>query len=125
MSVDRPGPRAVTSGTMSSPRCPICASRNTGTPPQFPRQDTTGVAGYVTGTGLQRRAGARGFSSVSCGATADRGRAWPGLLPPEDRDGRNVIRVASQTRISWSAHQPGRPLCGWQAAAPVAATLPQ
>ena len=56
MSLARPGPRAVTSGTISSPRCPVCACRNTGMPPQFPQQDTTGVSGYVTGTGPQRRA---------------------------------------------------------------------
>jgi hypothetical protein len=65
------------------------------------------------------------LSSVSRGATADRRRAWQGLLPPEDHDGRNLTWVASQARIGWPAHQPGRPLCGWQAAAPVAATLPQ
>ena len=62
MSLDRPG-RAVTSGTKSSPRCPVRASANPGAPARLPQQDTTGEAGYVAGTGPQRRAGP-GFSSV-------------------------------------------------------------
>ena len=81
---------------MSSSRCSIRASANPGAPPRLPQQDTTGEAGYVAGTGLQRRAGP-GFST----------------------------RVAGRPGIGWSAHQPGRPLRGRQAAVPVAATLPE
>jgi hypothetical protein len=74
MSLDRPG-RAVTSGTMSSPRCPVRASGNPGTLPQFPRQDTTGMAGYVAGRG--RSAARTREVSPACkrGATADGERA--------------------------------------------------
>ena len=32
------------------------------------------------------------------------GQAWPGPLPPEEHDGRNGTRVASQARIGWPAH---------------------
>jgi hypothetical protein len=60
-----------------------------GAAPQLPQQDTTGVAGYAAGTGPQRRAGAEVLQRASRGATADGGRAWPGLLPPEGHGGQD------------------------------------
>ncbi|HET9080317.1 MAG TPA: hypothetical protein VFO01_07355 [Trebonia sp.] len=65
--------------------------------------------------------------SPACEPWCDCGRraAWPGLLPPEGHDGQNGTRSRARPGIGWSAHQPGRPPRGWQAAAPAAATLPE
>jgi hypothetical protein len=48
-----------------------------------------------------------------------------GLFRLKGHDGQNGTRVAGRPDIGWSAHQPGRPPRGRQAAVPVAATLPE
>jgi len=80
-----PAARALISAAMDA--------RRLGTGP------ATCVAGVRRRDGPQRRADPGEVSQrASLGSTADGGRAWPGLLPPEAHDSQDGTRVASQAR---------------------------
>ena len=83
------------------------ASADPGAPPRLPRQDTTGEAGYVAGTGPQRRAGP-GFSSVRAMVRLRRRAGMAGLLPPEGsrRSERHPGRGQARHRLVSASARP-------------------